>query len=277
MGKKTWLIITLFIAVIFIGYGYTKRVEATQYYNNAMNAGAKTISDASYHRAENHFRNALKKKPNDSSANAHLEQLEEYQKGLTAIKNQDYSKAIVNFKKVTKISNGSQTLLLRAVSKEIELKEVVHELKIFNKTYKRAKVLATNYEYTASNTKLAVILGYGNITQSYYQDIRKKARNLEHSNNQVLARLGYNVSSADESSEKKVATDILPTISSSPRDSSSSANPRKITSVQIKQARKEIASQGIDVKAFSDADVKEVIEHAREQNMSVSEVAREFK
>ncbi|MDN7146218.1 hypothetical protein QS460_09795 [Liquorilactobacillus mali] len=277
MGKKTWLIITLFIAVIFIGYGYTKHIETTQYYNNAMDAGEKTISDASYHRAENHFRNALKKKPNDSSANAHLEQLEEYQKGLAAIKSQDYSKAIANFKKVTTISNGSQTLLLRAVSKKVELKEVVHELKIFNKTYKRAKVLATNYEYTASNTKLAVILGYGNITQSYYQDIRKKARNLERSNNQVLARLGYNVSSADEASEKKTATDILPTISSSPRESSSSANSRKITSVQIKQARKEIASQGIDVKAFSDADVKEVIEHAREQNMSVSEVAREFK
>lgn len=277
MGKKAWLIITLVIAVIFIGYGYTKHVETTQYYNNAMNAGEQTISDVSYHRAENQFRNALKKKPNDSSASAHLEQLEEYQKGLAAIKKQKYSKAINNFKKVTKIDNGSQTLLLRAVSKEIELKEVVHELKIFNKTYKRAKVLATNYEYTASNTKLAVILGYGNITQSYYQDIRKKARSLEHNNNQVLARLGYNVSSADESSEEKAATDILPTISSSTRGHSSSASSRKITSAQIKQARKEIASQGIDIKAFSDADVKEVIEHAYEQNMSVSEVAREFK
>lgn len=276
MGKRAWLIITLVIAVIFIGYGYTKHVETTQYYNNAMTAGRQTISDANYHQAENHFRNALKKRPNDSVANANLQQLEEYQKGLSAIKSQNYSEAIANFKKVTKVDNGSQMLLLRAVSKEIELKEVVHELKIFNKTYKRAKVLATNYEYTASNTKLAVILGYGNITQSYYQDIRKKAQNLEHSNNQVLARLGYNVSSADEASEKKTATDILPTISSH-RGRSSSISSRKITKAQIKQARKDIASQGIDVKVFSDADVKEVIEHAREQNMTVSEIAREFK
>lgn len=276
MSKKAWLVITLFIAVIFIGYGYTKHIETTQYYNNAMDAGEQAITTANYSRAENHFRNALKKRANDGSANAHIQQLENYKKGLADIKKQNYSTAITNFKKVTKITNGSQTLLLRAVSKEVELKEVVHELTIFNKVYKRAKVLATNYEYTASNTKLAVILGYGNITQPYYQDIRKKAKNLEHTNNQVLARLGYHISSTDESSEKKLATDILPTIPASKNNSSSSSS-QKITDEQIRKARKEIEGQGINVKAFSDEDVKEVIEHAREQNMTVSEVAREFK
>lgn len=64
MGRKAWLIVTLIIAVIFIGYGYTKHVETAQYYRGgAFNAGEKAIESSKYMQAENHFRDALKKSP----------------------------------------------------------------------------------------------------------------------------------------------------------------------------------------------------------------------
>ncbi|MFT8837645.1 hypothetical protein [Liquorilactobacillus satsumensis] len=276
MGRKAWLIVTLIIAVIFIGYGYTKHVETAQYYRGAFNAGEKAIESSKYMQAENHFRDALKKKPNDKAANAHLTQVVKYRAGLKWVKKGSYTRARQLFHEVTQVENGSQTLVRRAASNETELKEVLHELDIFEKNYQRAKILATNYEYTASNTKLAVILGYGNIDQHYYDEIRKNAKKLQSSNDRVLAALGYHVTGADSSSSDTDENTLLPRSQGTTSSGVTSAV-GKITKKQLQQARRDLDHEGVDSKAFTDRDVREVITRAREQNVSVREIAREFK
>ncbi|KRL05410.1 hypothetical protein [Liquorilactobacillus oeni] len=274
MGRRTWLIVTLIIAVIFIGYGYTKHIETMQYYRSAFNTGEKAIKKAQYLQAENYFRDALKKKPNDKSANVHLMQVIKYRAGLKLIKEKNYARAQHQFHEVTQIENGSQILVQRAASNETELKEVLHELEVFEKNYQRAKILSTNYEYTASNTKLAVILGYGNINQSYYDSIHNKAKKLEAYNNRILSGLGYHVTDSDSSSTGDDADSLLSN-SQGAADNSESEN--QFTKKEIKQARKILDNEGIDSKAFSDQDVREVLERAKEQGVSVSVIAGEFK
>ena len=75
----------------------------------------------------------------------------------------------------------------------MELKEVITQLKNVEQIYARADSLAKNYEYTSSNTQLAVILGYGSIKDNYYDDIFQKAQALKRSNDAKLRALGYNV------------------------------------------------------------------------------------
>nr|WP_252895068.1 hypothetical protein [Liquorilactobacillus satsumensis] len=150
-------------------------------------------------------------------------------------------------------------------------------LTFLKKNYQRAKILATNYEYTASNTKLAVILGYGNIDQHYYDEIRKKAKKLQSSNDRVLAALGYHVTGADSSSSDTDENTLLPRSQGGTTSSGVTSAVGKITKKQLQQARRDLDHEGVDSKAFTDRDVREVITRAREQNVSVREIAREFK
>ena len=84
-------------------------------------------------------------------------------------------------------------MVKRASEKQMELKEVITQLKNFEQIYARADSLAKNYEYTSSNTQLAVILSYGSIRDNYYDDIFQKAQALKRSNDAKLRALGYNV------------------------------------------------------------------------------------
>ncbi|WP_057745498.1 hypothetical protein [Liquorilactobacillus capillatus] len=277
MRRWMWLIAAFIIAIIFIGYGYTKHIETAQYYRSSFRQGEKAIKSAKYAAAENHFRNAQKKKANNDISSVYVKQIQKYRSGLTAVEKENYEQARKIFNEVANSEKGSPILVRRASAKETELEEVTRELVIFQKSYKRARVLSSNYEYTASNMKLAIILGYGNIKKPYYRSLYKKALKLEAYNNRVLAGLGYRTNSASSSSS--YAKPILPTegppvVGQGPDEQD---NAKPITKDQIKKARRDIASQGIDASAFKDQDVKEVIQRARNKQMTVKEVAREFR
>lgn len=281
MRRWMWLIAALVIAIIFVGYGYTKHIETAQYYRNSFQQGERAIKAAKYRAAEEHFRNAQKRKANSDIASDYVKQIQQYRAGLQASKQGRYDDAKAAFNEAAGSENGSPILVRRASAKETELGEAMRELKIFQKNYKKARILSSNYEYTASNMKLATILGYGNIDKPYYDEVYRKAVKLEAYNNRILASLGYRTATATDSSSYEKT--ILPSDetngppqSSGPGDQSS-INDRPITKEQIKRARRDIASQGIDVAAFRDHDVKEVIQRARNNQMTVKEVAREFK
>lgn len=91
--------------------------------------------------------------------------------------NGKYADACQKFQRVANVDSGSSLLVQRSSGLATELKEAIKERKIFLKAYRKAKTLSENYEYTASNTKLAVILGYGSINESYYRDVYNNAKN----------------------------------------------------------------------------------------------------
>jgi hypothetical protein len=273
MRKRTWFMITLIIAVIFIGYGYTKHVENNQYYQELLSQAESAINDQAYQTAQIDLENALKKKKNGETAQVYLKQVKFYRHGMKAIEKKQYQIAKKNFQQAAQQDNGMQILVSRATAKQTELQEVLRELPIFERAYRRAKILSTNYEYTASNTKLAVILGYGNIKQAYYSEIYQKAQKLQTYNNRILTKLGYHVDSGVSATDSS-ATDFLPGSSSSKTDT---ASLKKITAKQVKQARRDLTKEGVDADLFSDTQVKQVIQEANNQGVSVRQIAREFK
>ena len=277
MRKRTWFIIALILAVIFIGYGVTKHAENQKYYNDSLKQAVIAIKYEHYQAAQIDLEDALKKNKNGLVAQNYLTQLKLYRSGLTAIDQKDYQTACSYFQKTAAKQNGSQLLVSRASSKKAEIEEVLRELPLFEKAYRRAKVLSTNYEYTASNTKLAVILGYGNIKQPYYQAIYKKAQRLKTYNDRILKKLGYSVDSSSSSSASAKNDSFLPGAANESSSSIDTKALKKITSAQVKQARRDLEKEGINERLFNDYQIKLVIQEAKEQGVSVRQIAREFK
>ncbi|WP_281165825.1 hypothetical protein [Liquorilactobacillus sicerae] len=276
MRKRTWFIVTLIVAVIFIGYGFTKHIENQKYYDDSLKQAVVAINYGHYHTAQIDLENALKKKKSGTRAKNYLNQLKLYRKGLAAINQQNYQPARTYFQKTAAQQNGLQVLVSRASSKQAELKEVLRELPLFQRAYKKAKILSTNYEYTASNTKLAVILGYGNIQQVYYQNIYQQAKQLKSYNDRMLRKLGYSVTD-DSQSSKQTDDSFLPGVDSSTSSSSNSPALKKITAAQIKAARQALKEENVNDRTFSDYQIKLVIQEAKRQGVSVRQIAREFK
>jgi hypothetical protein len=277
MRKRTWFVIALILAVVFIGYGVTKHAENQKYYNDSLAQAVIAVKYEHYQAAQIDLEDALKKNKKGLVAQNYLAQLKLYRNGLSAVDQKDYQAARKYFQKAAAKQNGMQVLVSLASSKKAEIEEVLRELPLFEKAYRRAKILSTNYEYTASNTKLAVILGYGNIKQSYYQTIYKKAQQLKTYNDRILKKLGYSVDSSSASSKSAKNDSFLPGSASESSSSIDTKALKKITSTQVKQARRNLTKEGINQRLFSDYQIKLVIQEAKEQGVSVRQIAREFK
>lgn len=256
-----WTVIGLFLAFIFVGYGVTKRVETAKSYRSALELGQAYVNDGNYVAAKISFQDALKKKPSDETAKLYLEQTKCYEQGLDQIENKQYSKARTKFQQVASKNAGLSILVKRASEKQMELKEVIAQSKNFEQIYARADSLAKNYEYTSSNTQLAVILGYGNIKDNYYDDIRQKAQALKRSNDAELRALGYNVRQPVE--DELSAAEL--------------AQQNNISKAQLKQAKVELQKNGVNVTDLDDKQVIKVILQARNEQKSISELAEEYK
>lgn len=256
-----WTVIGLFLAFIFVGYGVTKRVETAKSYKAALELGQAYVNDGNYAAAKISFQDALKKKPNAKTAKVYLEQTKCYEQGLDQIEDKQYSKARTSFQQVASKNFGLGILVKRASEKQMELKEVIAQLKSFEQIYARADSLAKNYEYTSSNTQLAVILGYGSIKDNYYDDIYQKAQALKRSNDAELRALGYNIQPPveDELSAAQLAQQ------------------NNISKAQLKQAKVELQKNGVNVTDLDDKQVIKVILQARDEQKSVSELAEEYK
>ena len=253
-----WTVVAVAIAVIFIGFGYTKKIETQKNYERLIARGQANIRKENYRQAKINFQDALKKKQSDKQAKVYLKQIDNYQVGLDLLAKREYSRARLNFQVVAATDGGSSTLVMRAANKQTELKEVIKELKIFKEAYAKAYKLSSRYQYSASNTKLAVILGYGSIEKSYYQEIYKKAKKLQAYNNYVLRSLGYTVEVDDDTAESKIE----------PKSS------KVVSPEQLAQAKKELEKNGINTKDFSPTELKKLILKAQKKHKSVTEIVR---
>lgn len=256
-----WTVIGLCLAFIFVGYGVTKRVETAKSYKSALELGQAYVNDGNYAAAKVSFQDALKKKPNDKTAKVYLEQTKCYEKGLDQIEDKQYSKARTSFQQVALKNYGLGILVKRASEKQMELKEVITQLKNFEQIYARADSLAKNYEYTSSNTQLAVVLGYGSIRDNYYEDVFQKAQALKRSNDAKLRALGYNVQPPVE--------DEL--------NAAQLAQQNNISKEQLKQAKVELKKNGVNITDLDDKQVIKVILQARDEQKSIAELAEEYK
>ncbi len=254
-----WSLVAVITAVIFIGFGYTKKVATQKDYEQLVARGQANIDRADYKQAKINFQDALKKKQNDKPAQIYLKQIATYQAGLKLLKQKQYQAARLNFQMVAATDGGSSTLVRRSANLQTELKEVIKELKIFKTAYDKAYKLSSRYQYSASNTKLAVILGYGSIDQDYYRTIRQKAKKLQGYNNYVLRSLGYTVEVDDDSAETKVAP----------------KNDKAISPERLAQAKKELARAGVNTKKLSPTKLKRLIIKADREHKSVVEVLKE--
>lgn len=276
-----WTIVGIVLAVFFVGYGYTRKAETQKYYNQAIEAGKQSIRDGNYDAARLSYRDALKKKPNDDFATTVVDQLTDYQRGMKDMNNGKYADACQKFQRVANVDSGSSLLVQRSSGLATELKEAIKERKIFLKAYRKAKTLSENYEYTASNTKLAVILGYGSINESYYRDVYNNAKKLKEYNDRILRSLGYTVdddsTDASKTRSQKYSKNTKQDVFSGISDSAASAAESKLTDAQVKQARKDLKAQGLNEKAFTDEQVRQVILRAKREGKSVKQVADEFK
>ena len=77
-------------AVIFIGFGYTKKVATQKDYEQLVARGQANIDRADYKQAKINFQDALKKKQNDKPAQIYLKQIATYQAGLKLLKQKQY-------------------------------------------------------------------------------------------------------------------------------------------------------------------------------------------
>lgn len=242
-----WLIVGVVLALFFGGYGVSRAHEDNHLYQLAMEKAKQNIKKSKYRKAELNYQDALKKKKKSTEAKMSLYQLREYRKALKKSQMKEFKSARKEFIKIAKIDGGSSEIVKMATIKQTELKEVIKERKVFQAAYVRAKTFSRHHEYTASNQKLAVILGYGSIKESYYDDIYKQAKSLEKKNNQTLKMLGYTTTSSSDSDDDQAIT---------PED--------------LLDAREDLQRAGLPVKP--DKELKELIVKARKDQKTVVEV-----
>lgn len=174
------------LAILFIGFGFTKNMELHKEYQRAMDSGITAIKKGEYDKAKIAFQNALKKKQQDATAQRDLNQLNQYLQAKSQFENNEYEKAAITFAQVSHVDDGSTILVRRATAYYMEIEEILKEKNSFNKLYDKALKLSDEGHYSDSNEKLNVILEYHDIDEYYYDAIRQKAKALKKSNDHQL-------------------------------------------------------------------------------------------
>jgi hypothetical protein len=242
-----WVIITCVIAIVFVGFGVTKSIETKREFNSALQQTKKEVKKEKYAQAQAILEDALRRNQNNPQGNEYLQQVQLYRSALDNITQKNYQQAKEQMSQVAQFDEGFLVLIRRASQQQAELKEVIKELAIFNKAYTKAKQLTKSSQYTASNTKLAVILDYGSINKSYYDEIRIKAKKLQAKNNKILKSLGYTV---DEEN--------------------------KPTDDEIKAAKQQLTKQGVDVTKLTTKDWQAVLKLAKQKKLSLKEAYESY-
>ena len=93
-----WLITAIVVALVFVGFGYTKKRETQKQFDNLMSQAITNAQATEYKKAELNLQDALRKKPDDVVAKQRLEQVKLYQEGLAELKQDDYEQAQLTFR-----------------------------------------------------------------------------------------------------------------------------------------------------------------------------------
>lgn len=184
-----WLITAIVVALVFVGFGYTKKRETQKQFDNLMSQAITNAQAAEYKKAELNLQDALRKKPDDVVAKQRLEQVKLYQEGLAELKQDDYEQAQLTFRSTAKVSPSLSILTQRAKKKDKFLESVLKQREKYDDLYNEAVRLTEMGAYSQSNENLVQILDGKNIDEKYYSQVRKDARELQERNNSILEQI----------------------------------------------------------------------------------------
>lgn len=184
-----WLITAIVVALVFVGFGYTKKRETQKQFDNLMSQAITNAQAAEYKKAELNLQDALRKKPDDVVAKQRLEQVKLYQEGLAELKQDDYEQAQLTFRSTAKVSPSLSILTQRAKKKDKFLESVLKQREKYDDLYNEAVRLTEMGAYSQSNENLVQILDGKNIDEKYYSQVRKDARELQERNNGILEQI----------------------------------------------------------------------------------------
>ena len=177
------------VALVFVGFGYTKKRETQKQFDNLMSQAITNAQAAEYKKVELNLQDALRKKPDDVIAKQRLEQVKLYQEGLAELKQDDYEQAQLTFRSTAKISPSLSILTQRAKKKDKLLESVLKQREKYDDLYNEAIRLTEIGAYSQSNENLVQILDGKNIDEKYYSQVRKDARELQERNNSILEQI----------------------------------------------------------------------------------------
>lgn len=177
----------ILLAVVFIGFGFTKNVEVQKEYEQAMERGMTQTKKCEYQAAKISFQNAAKRKQDDPQAERNIKQLDLYMKAKTALNQQNYDQAKKFFDQAADADHGLNVLVRRSSAYATEIEEAQSQLASFEKIYDEAVECNEEGNYAKSNTLLTSILKYHGIKEQYYDSIYAKAKHLKHENDRFLA------------------------------------------------------------------------------------------
>lgn len=184
-----WLITAIVVALVFVGFGYTKKRETQKQFDSLMSQAITNAQAAEYKKAELNLQDALSKKPDDVVAKQRLEQVKLYQEGLAELKQDDYEQAQLTFRLTAKVSPSLSILTQRAKKKDKFLESVLKQREKYDDLYNEAVRLTEMGAYSQSNENLVQILDGKNIDEKYYSQVRKDARELQERNNGILEQI----------------------------------------------------------------------------------------
>lgn len=177
----------ILLAVVFIGFGFTKNVEVQKEYEQAMERGMIQTKKCEYQAAKISFQNAAKRKQDDPQAERNIKQLDLYMKAKTALNQRNYDRAKKIFDQAADANHGLNVLVRRSSAYATEIEEAQNQLASFERLYDEAIECNEEGNYAKSNTLLTSILKYRGIKERYYDSIYAKAKHLKHENDQFLA------------------------------------------------------------------------------------------
>lgn len=177
----------IFLAVVFIGFGFTKNIEVQKEYEQAMERGVTQTKKCEYQAAKISFQNAAKRKQDDPQAEQNIKQLDMYMKAKADLNQQNYGQAKKLFNQIADADHGLNVLVRRSSAYATEIEEAQNQLVSFEKLYNEAVECNEEGNYAKSNTLLTSILKYRGIKEQYYDSIYAKTKHLKHENDRFLA------------------------------------------------------------------------------------------
>lgn len=177
----------IFLAVVFIGFGFTKNIEVQKEYEQAMERGVTQTKKCEYQAAKISFQNAAKRKQDDPQAEQNIKQLDMYMKAKADLNQQNYGQAKKLFNQIADADHGLNVLVRRSSAYATEIEEAQNQLVSFEKLYNEAVECNEEGNYAKSNTLLTSILKYRGIKEQYYDSIYAKTKHLKHENDCFLA------------------------------------------------------------------------------------------
>lgn len=166
----------LIIILLFLSGCSTTDSEA---YNSAIQKGLDTLGIENYEKAQAYFELALEEKPDDTIATAYLEQTQLYSEAKKAFDTSDFETAKVKAEGVAKITEGSESLVMKA--REILDKVKNSEVISLNIQKKYNEIISLNDagELDDALEKTNALLDDSDINDSYVSDIKVNTENLQ--------------------------------------------------------------------------------------------------